>query len=79
LFAEKKARLALGPFLDIRLNQAGLAFPNSSADCWDEGADGGLNGDCAEGDATHRKVYSTVQASFLVRAGIQLRFGVARK
>jgi len=80
LFASEKVPLAFGPFLDLRLNQVGLTFPNAADDCWDDTADSSNpTAACLEGDENHRKVYSTLRADFFVRAGIQVRFGLSRK
>jgi hypothetical protein len=80
LFASSRAPLALGPFVDFRFHQMGLAFPNDPADCWDaDPSEDNPTALCLEGDEYQRKVYSTARTDFLIRAGIQILFGAPRK
>jgi hypothetical protein len=80
LFASSLAPVAVGPFVDFRFHQVGLAFPNDPADCWDSAPkEDNPSALCLEGDGNQRKVYSTAQTDFLIRAGFQILFGAPRK
>jgi len=80
MIASSRAPVALGPFVDFRLHQVGLAFPNDPADCWDSApTDDNPEALCLQGDENQKKVYSTAQTDFLIRGGIQILFGAPRK
>ncbi|MEE2829029.1 MAG: hypothetical protein VX498_07570, partial [Myxococcota bacterium] len=76
--------LAIGPYVDLRLNQSSLSFPDNPAHCWDVGLVGHedfpQNLDCSSaGDGGYRKIFSTSHLHFLARVGITIRLMKKRK
>lgn len=76
--------VAIGPYVDMRLNHSSVRFPDNPAHCWDVGlADDEAfpqNLDCSSaGDGGYRKIFSTSHLHFLARVGITIRLMKKRK
>ena len=76
--------IAIGPYIDMRLNHSSVRYPDNPAHCWDVGLVNDeafpQNLDCSSaGDGGYRKIFSTSHLHFLARVGITIRTMKKRK
>lgn len=68
LFADPHDAIAAGPYVAVDLLHTSAQYPNAPDSTW-------CAADCAAGDENLRTVYSTRRDVFVLRGGVQLRFG----